>query len=188
MSVSHSKDKDMMVALRLLQMMVGAGASIEEAMKSVSMEKLGIVSKSFSRIIERSIQEGDLSSEIKKEMGSVHFEPLKKLLSILDMGLSSGGSCGSGLLNLADMLDEEEKIKRKSLLKSIALASDTLTYVSMFSVVVIIFYLMGDMMQYGSFSITLISESMVRSILMFSVLVYALIMLFIKIKDGGKIL
>ncbi len=186
MSFSHSEDKDMMIALRLLQMMVGAGASIEEAMKSVADSGLGVVSKSFSGIIERSIDGGDISSEIKVEQGNVKYKPLKKLLSILDMGIASGGSLGEGLLNLANMLDAEEKIKRKSFLKKIALASDVLTYVSMFSVVVIIFYLMSDMMQYGAFSITLISHETVQSLLMFSVLVYVLIMLYIKLNDRGK--
>ena len=186
MSFSHSEDKDLMIALRLLQMMVGAGASIEEAMKSVADSGLGSVSKSFSSILRQSIDGGDISSEIKKEIGNVNSKPLKKLLSILDMGISSGGALGDGLLNLADMLNEEEKIKRKSLLKKIALASDMLTYVSMFSVVVIIFYLMSDMMQYGSFSITLISLEMVQSLLMLSVAVYVLVMLYIKLNDGGK--
>ena len=188
MSFSHSEDKDMMIALRLLQMMVGAGASIEEAMKSVADSGLGRVSKSFSSILERSIEGGDISSEIKIELGNVNSKPLKKLLSILDMGISSGGSLGEGLLNLADMLNEEERIKRTSLLKRIALASDMLTYASMFSVVVIIFYLMSDMMQYGSFSITLISYETVQLLLMISVAVYVLVMLYIKINDGGKIL
>ncbi|MBW6461737.1 MAG: type II secretion system F family protein [DPANN group archaeon] len=186
MSFSHSKDKDMMIALRLFQMMLGAGASIEEAMKSVADSGLGSVSKSFSSIIKQSISSSDISSEIKKEISHVHFSPLKKLLLILDMGISSGGSCGDSLLNLANMLDEEEKIKRKSFLKKIALASDMLTYVSMFSVVVIIFYLMSDMMQYGPYSIIIISYEMVRSMLMFSVFAYILIILYIKIIEGVR--
>ncbi len=185
MSFSHAEDKDLMVSIRLMQLMIDSGASIEETMKAIADEELGKISDVFDAVLKKSMSGSYISDEIEKQMSKAHSKSFKKVLSIILMSLKEGLPAKESLKNLADTLEQEEKLSRKGLVKKVTLASDALTYISVLAVVTIIFFLMGSMMQYGPFSITIISDEITETVLMFCVLASLLVTGYIKLQDGG---
>ncbi|MEA2004486.1 MAG: type II secretion system F family protein, partial [archaeon] len=85
MSFSHADDKNLMVAIRLMQLMIDSGASIEETMRSIADEKLGKISKTFDSVLNRSMSGGDISDEIEKQVKKTRSKLFGKVLSILLM-------------------------------------------------------------------------------------------------------
>ncbi|MEA2003828.1 MAG: hypothetical protein U9O53_02610, partial [archaeon] len=81
--------------------------------------------------------------------------------------------------NLADTFEQEERLSRKGLVKKVTFASDALTYISVVAVVAIVFFLMGNMMQSGPFSIEIISAEIAKGVLMISVLASLLVTCYI---------
>ncbi|NOQ37708.1 hypothetical protein GQ472_02355 [archaeon] len=185
MSFSHSEDKNLMVAIRLMQLMIDSGASIEETMRAIADEKLGKISRIFDAVLKESISGSYISDEIEKQMHGVHSKPFKKVLSILQMSLKEGLPVRESFSNLADTLEREEKLSRKGLVKKVTLASDVLTYVTVLAVVTIIFFLMGSMMQYGPFSITIITDELANGVLMLCIFISLLVTGYIRLQDGG---
>lgn len=174
-----------MVAIRLMQLMIDSGASIEETMRAIADEKLGKISSIFDDVLKESMSGSYISDEIEKQMHKVHSKQFRKVLSILLMSLKEGLPVKESFKNLADTLEREEKLSRKGLVKKVTLASDVLTYISVLAVVTIIFFLMGSMMQYGPFSITIISDELVRGVLMFCVFASLLVTVYIRLQEGG---
>ncbi|MEA3229839.1 MAG: type II secretion system F family protein [archaeon] len=168
MSFFHTGDKGIMIAIRLMQLMLSSGASIEETMRAVADEKLGHISRNFDYVLKRSMSGSSLDAELKSMLDKTAQGPFKKVISILYSGIEDEAAIKDNFKNLAMMIDEEMRIDRKGILKKVGLASNLLSYIALFSLLAIVFYMMGSLMQYGSFSIVLVSKEIAQAIFLFA--------------------
>ncbi len=161
MSLLTHYDPDMVLSVRLMQIMLRSGASMEETMRYIADERLGKVSDVFRTVLDRSMNGSSVCEELRDLRDGKPEGPMRKMLSMILMCLEDECSIEDSFEDFADMLEKEEKITRHESAKRVGIASEMLSYSTLAGIIVIIFDSMSGMKLFEMIPISFISPEVV---------------------------
>ncbi len=182
MSRDTSVEKNMAGAIYSMRLKARGANSTEQIILDLSKENRGVISKSFSDIIEKTNSGESFESAVDNILRTERSENMRKLLTAVKRGHISGDNYDNILKNLMEDFMKHKKIEITQYSDNI---ETILNLIILLMLVPVFIHSIGMMNSFGSEFIGNMDQimSLSKLYLVFNVFIIALMLIFVKMKE-----